>query len=245
MSRPSDDTRDRRLLRDFDENAALVRDFVVGRFGESAAEAIERRAREIYAAALPQVPHIPGPRARMLNVFLRITAQEVAVYHAVLERDGDAAQAWEICHEAIRRRVATVPRWKRWMMQRLMHSGFVRRIMRRREARNERGRFGEFEIRYLTGDGGDFDTGVDYTACGNLELARRLGATEFAPYVCMSDIPLSDGLGWGLQRTQTLADGCSHCDFRFKRGAPTRVSSKTPEVQRTVERIAQQSGAMG
>ena len=100
---------------------------------------------------------------------------------------------------------------------------------------------GDFELRYLASDGSDFDFGIDYIRCRNLELARRLGAEGFAPYVCMSDIELSNALDWGLIRTQTLADGCSHCDFRFKRGAETRISSKTPEVQETVERIEQRS----
>jgi hypothetical protein len=57
----------------------------------------------------------------------------------------------------------------------------------------------------------------------------------------MSDIALSDALGWGLIRTQTLADGCSHCDFRFKKDGETRISSKTPEVQATIGRVARQS----
>jgi hypothetical protein len=47
---------------------------------------------------------------------------------------------------------------------------------------------------------------------------------------------------WGLVRTQTLADGCRHCDFRFKKGAATQVFSKTPEVQETIERIRKKEG---
>jgi hypothetical protein len=35
----------------------------------------------------------------------------------------------------------------------------------------------------------------------------------------------------------TLAEGSEKCDFRFKKGAPTKISSKTPEVQMTIERI--------
>ena len=42
---------------------------------------------------------------------------------------------------------------------------------------------------------------------------------------------------YGLEQTQTLADGCSHCDFRFIEGAPTWISSKTPEVQEIIESI--------
>jgi len=53
----------------------------------------------------------------------------------------------------------------------------------------------------------------------------------------MSDIALSEAMGWGLIRTQTLADDCPHCDFRFKQGGATQISSKTPEVQEAIDRI--------
>ena len=66
------------------------------------------------------------------------------------------------------------------------------------------------------------------------------GGEEFAPYICMSDIALSDGMGWGLTRTQTLADGCDHCDFRMKKGAKTQISSRTPEVQKAIDAIQAQ-----
>ncbi len=44
-------------------------------------------------------------------------------------------------------------------------------------------------------------------------------------------------MGWGLKRTQTLADGCQYCDFRFKKGAETQISSKTKEVQEAIDAI--------
>jgi len=229
------------LLGDFDETARLVRRLLADRYGEQGADALCRAAREKYEEIIPQTPRIEGVRARAMNSFLRITAQEIAVYKAVEERGGTAPEAWEICHEAIRLRMDGFPKWKRWLLRRPMHSGIVRRIARRRGEKKEQVRVGDFEIRYLTGYGSDFDFGVDYVRCGNLELAKRLGAEEFAPYVCMSDIALSNALGWGLIRTQTLADGCSHCDFRFKKNGETRISSKTPEVQETIERIERRS----
>ena len=229
------------LLGDFDETARLVRRFLADRYGEQGADALCSAAREKYEEIIPQTPRIEGVRAGAMNSFLRITSQEIAVYKAVEERGGTAPEAWEICHEAIRLRMNRFPKWKRWLLRRLMHSGIARRIARRREEGNEQPRFGDFEVRYLSGDGSDFDFGVDYVRCGNLELAKRLGAEEFAPYVCMSDIALSNALGWGLIRTQTLADGCSHCDFRFKKNGETRISSKTPEVQETIERIERRS----
>ncbi|NQU38172.1 MAG: L-2-amino-thiazoline-4-carboxylic acid hydrolase [Actinobacteria bacterium] len=231
------DRKSNRLLRDFDKTAHLVRRFLTDRYGETGADALYRATREKYTEIIPQVRWVEGIRGGSLNTFLRVTAQEIAVFKAVEERGGTAPEAWEICHEALRLRMNEFPKWKRWLLRRFMHSNLVRRIARRRQEKNELVRAGDFEIRYLVGDGSDFDFGVDYLRCGNLELAKQLGAKAFAPYACMSDIALSDALGWGLIRTQTLADGCSHCDFRFKKNAETRISSKTSEVQETIEKI--------
>jgi hypothetical protein len=41
---------------------------------------------------------------------------------------------------------------------------------------------------------------------------------------------------YGLEQTQTLADDCSHWDFRFFKGTPTRISSKTPEVNELIKK---------
>ena len=224
-------------MRDFDHTAHLVKGFVAERCGEETADALYRDARQEFEAIIPQIPRIRGARARILNGFLRITAQEVAVYKAMKKRGKTAPEAWEICHEAIRLRMKAFPRWKAWLFRWLMFSSLVKQIIRRRAQKRKQLRFGDFEVRYVIGEGNDFDFGVDYVRCGNQELVKKLDAEEFAPYVCMSDIPLSSALGWGLIRTQTLADGCDHCDFRFKKGAGTQITSKTPEVQETIDRI--------
>ena len=133
-----------------------------------------------------------------------------------------------------------MPKWKRRLLSRLLFSRPAREIVRQRASREQPLRAGDFEVRSIRGDGTDFDFGVDYLRCGNLELARKIGAEAFAPYLCMSDIALSEAFGWGLIRTQTLADGCRHCDFRFKQGGETRITSRTPEVQAAIDRIARE-----
>jgi len=226
-----------KLLNDFDITASLMRECLVERYGQDFAETLSREVRREYEDLIPEVPFIEGMRARALNSFLLITAQEVAVYKAMKKHGRGPSEAWEICHEAIERRMERFSNVKRWLLKRLMYSRFFMRRVRRRAERKEQFKFGDFELRYLLGDGTKFDWGVDYVACGNYNFAKAQGAEEFAPYVCMSDIALSDSLGWGLIRTQTLADGCESCDFRFKRGSDTKISSKTPEVQTTIERI--------
>ena len=86
------------------------------------------------------------------------------------------------------------------------------------------------------------DFGVDYLRCANLDFVMANDGAPFAPYICVSDVALSEALDWGLVRTGTLADGCARCDFRFRPGGPTRISSRAESVQAAIERS---EGAFG
>ncbi len=231
-----------KLLKDFDRTSALMKTQLVARYGEELAGTLQDDARLEYEKLIPEIPYLKGVRSGMLNSFLLITAQELAAYKAMKKHHKSPGEAWELCHEALRIRVAEIPRWKRCLLRRIMFSGFVKRIVAKRARKMEQHRFGDFKIEYLIGEGDEFDYGVNYVGCGNYDFVKRHGGEEFAPFVCMSDIVLSETMGWSLIRTQTLADGCPTCDFRFKAGAPTQISSKTPEVQETIERIRRKEG---
>ncbi|MFC2002859.1 L-2-amino-thiazoline-4-carboxylic acid hydrolase [Chloroflexota bacterium] len=231
-------SRKSKLLKDFDKTASLVRAAVISDYGMDFAHAIYQDARLEYEALIPQIPHVDGARGAALNSFLLITAQEVALYKAMKKHGKTPSEAWEICHEALKLRMAKFPKIKRWLFGRIMHSGILKKRMRKLAETGKQFRFGDFEVRYVRGDEKEFDFGVDYVACGNYKFVQDQGAEEFAPYVCMSDIALGDAMGWGLIRTETFADGCERCDFRFKKGSKTMISSKTPEVQATIERIS-------
>jgi len=226
-----------KLLKSFDKTAGLVRDSVASSYGSDFADTLYREVRQEYEALIPQIPRVKGIRGGLLNTFLIITAQELAVYKVMKKYGKTAGEAWEICHDALRLRMEKFSKIKRWLIARLMFAGFVKRRMRKRAEEGQQPRFGDFEVKYVIGDGENFNFGVDYVACGNYKFVQGQDAGEFAPYVCMSDIALGDALGWGLIRTETLADGCERCDFRFKKGGKTRISSRTPEVQATIEKI--------
>lgn len=231
-----------KLLKDFDKTAGLMKDYLVKRYGEELADRLYSETRQEYEKIIPEIPHIEGPRARALNLFLLIVAQELAVYRIIKKHGKSLGETWEICHEAIKLRMEKFSKIKRWLLKKLMYSNFMMKRVKRRAERGEQLKFGDFEVRYLIGDGKEFDWGVDYVACGHYTFLKAQGAEEFAPYVCLSDIALGDALGWGLIRTQTIADGFQTCDFRFKKGSETMISSKTPEVQATIEKILKSQG---
>ncbi|MGI9323681.1 MAG: DUF4336 domain-containing protein [Pseudomonadales bacterium] len=228
------------LLKDFDRTCALMDESLRAKYGAANAQQMYAKVRDEYNLLIPEIPRISGSRARMLNQFLIITAQELAAYKGLKKLDMPVEDIWQLCHKAIRLRANTVPKWKRWLLKQVMFSKLLSKVMARRAALRQIGRFGEFEIEYLDADREDFDLGINYRGCGNYNFVMKHGGAEFAPYICMSDIALSEAFGWGLVRTQTLADGCDHCDFRMNKDGPTQISSKTPRVQQVIELISAQ-----
>ena len=55
-----------KLLKDFDKTAALLEDYLVGRYGKDLADELHRQTRQEYERIIPQIPHIKGLRAALL-----------------------------------------------------------------------------------------------------------------------------------------------------------------------------------
>ncbi len=140
------------------------------------------------------------------------------------------------CHKWLQLKLQQEPRWKRFVMRQFWHNIFEK-MLQRRGRRNLKETLGNFELEYLAGDGIDYDFGINYWQCGHQKFLKEQGAEDFLPYVCLADITLSDAYGWGLKRTQTLGDGCQYCDFRFKKGANTKITAKTLEIQALLDKM--------
>ena len=67
------------------------------------------------------------------------------------------------------------------------------------------------------GPGDNFEFGINYKACGFCKFAGRHGDKEILPNICGLDFDAYATQGIRLARTQTLAGGADHCNFRFSR----------------------------
>jgi len=64
--------------------------------------------------------------------------------------------------------------------------------------------------------------GIDVTGCRYAEFYRALGEPELGfLLVCSADFAVAEGVGPDvkLTRTQTIMEGASHCDFRYRRSS--------------------------
>ena len=76
----------------------------------------------------------------------------------------------------------------------------------------------DYEVVRQTPD--TFDANV--TGCRYAEFYKALGAPELGFLLtCSADFPMAEGYGADieLKRTQTIMQGASHCDFRYRKGA--------------------------
>ena len=73
----------------------------------------------------------------------------------------------------------------------------------------------DYEVLAKTADAFD----VNVTGCRYAAFYRELGAPELGfLLVCSPDFQFAEGLGGGVEltRTQTIMEGASHCDFRYR-----------------------------
>jgi hypothetical protein len=192
------------------------------------ADALLADTRARLEAMLPTIAD-PGALAPQMRAFTVGGAIYVAFYLALHARGRDAAQVWTVCERATRLHFERMRGLTRTLASEGMHGWPMKALTRWIARRSQAEPVGGWVFEYVEGADG-FGYGVDYHRCAIRELAIAHGAADFAPYICLSDIVGSETLGWGLTRTETLAQGGRRCDFRFARGGQTRVRSSLPVV---------------
>jgi len=68
---------------------------------------------------------------------------------------------------------------------------------------------------------------ANVTGCRYAQFYKDIGAPELGfLLVCGADFPMAEGFGGDVEltRTQTIMQGGSHCDFRYRRTKPTNGS---------------------
>jgi hypothetical protein len=226
------------LLYDFNQTIELMKN--EQKHIEIITDSLQNELILEYENIIPEIPYFKGYRQRMFNNMLIITSQVLAVYKVFKKYDKKPDEVWEICHTALLLRLQQIPSRKKWLMNKMWNT-LIRAVMMRRALRNVKETLGNFELEYIKGNKEGYDYGINYTKCGHHKFLREHKAEEILPYVCLADISLSDAFGWGLTRTQTIGDGCTHCDFRFKKGAATKITSKKREVQKIIDKLTFQS----
>ena len=165
---------------------------------------------------LSQMPYVGGDASRMSDFFMRLLG--FMAIGRVLHRHGvPPAVIGTIELDSYRAQLMTVPEDERLAAGRQFMSAENRALVREQAELSRDERYaGDFVYDFVEpGPGEDFEFGINYRACGFCKFAERHGDREILPNICGLDFAAYDARGIKLERTQTLAGGASHCNFRF------------------------------
>jgi hypothetical protein len=174
-----------------------------------------------FEIVLSQLPYVGGSASRMSDFFMRLIG--FMAIGRVLRRHGvSLAMIGEIERESYTAQLLTVPETERLASGRQFMSPENQALLREQAAKSRREEYpDDFVYDFVEpGAGDNFDFGINYTACGFCKFAARHGDQEILPHICGLDFEAYATRGIRLERTQTLAGGASHCNFRFSRLEP-------------------------
>jgi hypothetical protein len=182
---------------------------------------IRSEVMDEFEIVLTQMPYVGGPASRMSDFFMRLMG--FMAIGRVLRRHGVPLPIiGDIERESYKAQLLMVPEAERLASGRQFMSAENRILLREQAAKSLAEDYKEdFVYDFIEpGPGDNFEFGIDYKACGFCKFAARHGDQEILPHICGLDFEAYATRGIHLERTQTLAGGASHCNFRFSRLEP-------------------------
>jgi hypothetical protein len=200
------------------QRVALAAPMIRERAGLSDIDGIGHAVLDEFAIVLTQMPYVGGAASRMSDFFMRLLGF-MAISRVLRRRGVPLAVIGDIERETYKAQMLGVPEAERLAAGREFMSADNQARLREQAAKSHQQEFAEdFVYDFVApGPGDNFEFGIDYKACGFCKFAARHGDEEILPNLCGLDFDAYAVRGIQLVRTQTLAGGASHCNFRFSR----------------------------
>jgi hypothetical protein len=206
------------LLKQHDKMMALGAGMMYDQYGESVTGAILAETRATFELLIPKIPYIGG-KANSLTDTLEQMTSLLTLYQVMKPYGIPVEEIGSLVHRMAQAWASQYPAFARRLIGRLYMSQLWRKRTRKKALVSQNGEYpGNFVFEVVDGDGQNYEWGINYLECGVVKFFQAQGADEFTPYMCVIDYLLFPNIGIDLQRQGTIANGCTHCDFRFKRG---------------------------
>ena len=177
---------------------------------------VRQEVMDEFEIVLTQMPYVGGGSNRMSDFFMRLMG--FMAIGRVLRRHGVPLPViGDIERESYKAQLLTVPEAERLDSGRQFMSPENRTLLREQAAKSHAEEYQEdFVYDFVEPEHRDsFEFGINYKACGFCKFAARHGDQDILPHICGLDFEAYATRGIRLERTQTLAGGASHCNFRF------------------------------
>jgi hypothetical protein len=185
-------------------------------------DGIRQEVTDEFAIVLTQMPYVGGAANRMSDFFMRLIG--FMAISRVLRRHGvPLPDIGEIERKTYKAQLLAAPEAERLAAGDQFMSPENQTLLREQAAKSvTESHQAEFPEDFVydfvePGPNDHFEFGINYRACGFCKFAGRHGDKEILPNICGLDFDAYVTRGIHLERTQTLAGGASHCNFRFSR----------------------------
>ncbi len=185
-------------------------------------DGIRQEVMAEFDIVLAQMPYVGGAASRMTDFFMRLLG--FLAISRVLRRHGvPVSMIGEIERETYKAQLLTAPEEERLDSGRqfmsLENQSLLREQATKSATESHQKEFPEdFVYDFVEpGPNDNFEFGINYTACGFCKFAALHEDKEILPNICGLDFVAYAARGIHLERTQTLAGGANHCNFRFSR----------------------------
>ncbi|GJI91461.1 L-2-amino-thiazoline-4-carboxylic acid hydrolase [Duganella hordei] len=185
-------------------------------------DGIKQEVMDEFEIVLAQMPYVGGAESRMSDFFMRLLG--FMAISRVLRRHGVSLSViGEIERKTYKAQLLIVPEAERIASGHQFMSPGNQALLREQAAKSTTESHQtafpqDFVYDFIEpGPGDNFEFGINYKACGFCKFAACHGDEEILPNICGLDFDAYAARGIQLERTQTLAGGASHCDFRFSR----------------------------
>ncbi|MFZ6643688.1 L-2-amino-thiazoline-4-carboxylic acid hydrolase [Undibacterium sp. TC4M20W] len=185
-------------------------------------DAIRQEVMGEFDIVLTQMPYVGGAASRMSDFFMRLLG--FMAISRVLRRHGVALSViGDIERETYQAQLLSLPEAERLASGQQFMSSENQALLREQAAQSateehQQAFPQDFVYDFVEpGPGDKFEFGINYKACGFCKFAASHGDKEVLPNICGLDFVAYAARGIHLERTQTLAGGASHCDFRFSK----------------------------
>lgn|GEM_PF-1186596 len=183
---------------------------------------------ELHDEVERQLAHLEHPGHVALSMFSLGSAPYIALFVVLRRRQLSADVVGPLAVQHVQKLLRPLPRWLLRLAGRVVFSSWFTSFYGRHAADSQQNAWGGWQWKVDDVDDHRRQWSMRYTSCPLQARLHDEGLGDMAPYLCQLDGVLGDAMGWGLQRTQTLALGANSCDFRFRRGAETSIEPLVP-----------------
>jgi len=214
----------RTLLNRFEELKPLIGNLVKNKYSELEFEDLFTRFKVDFAGLIPEIPYIGGP-TNSYSFFLLDSAQVLAMIR-VLEKIGlkyfeIGKFVYEFYENFYKDKKEKLEKVGQDPAERIFEKDYIDYLEVLGKKSQEREYQYDYVFEFIRGDGVDFDYGFNYKECGMHKFFKKLGFEKYTPLICLGDFADANICGFGLRRTQTVANGAPLCDHRYIKNLKT------------------------